>query len=118
MARLNWCLAAVISWGKFLFACFFPLRRAKRDKVRLHKGGGVGCWWEWETEEGLSEWTSRTTSAHVVFHICIQPMQATFLHNTYHKIDLEFSSCMKYTSGGALFITKPLDHDVHTASFT
>ncbi|KAG7271811.1 hypothetical protein CRUP_017057 [Coryphaenoides rupestris] len=33
MARLNWCLAAVISWGKFLFACFFPLRGAKRDKV-------------------------------------------------------------------------------------
>ncbi|XP_069376900.1 tensin-1 isoform X5 [Paralichthys olivaceus] len=32
MARLNWCLAAVISWGKFLFACFFPLRGAKRDK--------------------------------------------------------------------------------------
>ncbi|XP_029696054.1 tensin isoform X6 [Takifugu rubripes] len=31
MARLNWCLAAVISWGKFLFACFFPLRGAKRD---------------------------------------------------------------------------------------
>uniref|UniRef100_A0AAQ6A5D7 Tensin 1 n=1 Tax=Amphiprion ocellaris TaxID=80972 RepID=A0AAQ6A5D7_AMPOC len=32
MARLNWCLAAVISWGKFLFACFFPLKGAKRDK--------------------------------------------------------------------------------------
>ncbi|XP_040029120.2 tensin-1 isoform X5 [Gasterosteus aculeatus] len=32
MARLNWCLAAVISWGKFLFACFFPLRGAKRNK--------------------------------------------------------------------------------------
>ncbi|KAM6893732.1 tensin-1 [Xenentodon cancila] len=32
MARLNWCLAAVISWGKFLFSCFFPLRGAKRDK--------------------------------------------------------------------------------------
>uniref|UniRef100_A0A8D0CV65 Tensin 1 n=1 Tax=Sander lucioperca TaxID=283035 RepID=A0A8D0CV65_SANLU len=32
MARLNWCLAAVISWGKFLFACFFPLRGSKRDK--------------------------------------------------------------------------------------
>ncbi|XP_061745456.1 tensin-1 isoform X1 [Nerophis ophidion] len=32
MARLNWCLAAVISWSKFLFACFFPLRGAKRDK--------------------------------------------------------------------------------------
>uniref|UniRef100_A0A7N8X3I8 Tensin 1 n=1 Tax=Mastacembelus armatus TaxID=205130 RepID=A0A7N8X3I8_9TELE len=32
MARLNWCLAAVISWGKFLFTCFFPLRGAKRDK--------------------------------------------------------------------------------------
>ncbi|XP_060923236.1 tensin-1 [Limanda limanda] len=32
MARLNWCLAAVISWGKFLFACFFPLRGGKRDK--------------------------------------------------------------------------------------
>uniref|UniRef100_A0AAV2L6C0 Secreted protein n=1 Tax=Knipowitschia caucasica TaxID=637954 RepID=A0AAV2L6C0_KNICA len=32
MARLNWCLAAVISWGKFLFACFFPLRGAKKDK--------------------------------------------------------------------------------------
>lgn len=46
MARLNWCLAAVISWGKFLFACFFPLRGAKRDKVRLQgmwsvEGGGV-----------------------------------------------------------------------------
>lgn len=39
MARLNWCLAAVISWGKFLFACFFPLRGAKRNKVRLHKRG-------------------------------------------------------------------------------
>lgn len=36
MARLNWCLAAVISWGKFLFSCFFPLRAARRDKVRLH----------------------------------------------------------------------------------
>uniref|UniRef100_A0A8B9LVL5 Tensin 1 n=2 Tax=Astyanax mexicanus TaxID=7994 RepID=A0A8B9LVL5_ASTMX len=35
MARLNWCLAAVISWGKFLFSCFFPLRAARRDKVRL-----------------------------------------------------------------------------------
>uniref|UniRef100_A0AAZ3SNK6 Tensin 1 n=1 Tax=Oncorhynchus tshawytscha TaxID=74940 RepID=A0AAZ3SNK6_ONCTS len=32
MARLNWCLAAVISWGKFLFSCFFPLRGAKKDK--------------------------------------------------------------------------------------
>ncbi|KAG9277898.1 protein kinase C-like 1 [Astyanax mexicanus] len=32
MARLNWCLAAVISWGKFLFSCFFPLRAARRDK--------------------------------------------------------------------------------------
>ncbi|MEQ2189253.1 hypothetical protein GOODEAATRI_023300 [Goodea atripinnis] len=32
MARLNWCLAAVISWGKFLFTCFFPLRGAKRNK--------------------------------------------------------------------------------------
>ncbi|XP_077594703.1 tensin-1 isoform X2 [Stigmatopora nigra] len=32
MARLNWCLAAVISWGKFLFACFFPLRGFKQDK--------------------------------------------------------------------------------------
>ncbi|KAK5622890.1 hypothetical protein CRENBAI_023141 [Crenichthys baileyi] len=32
MARLNWCLAAVISWGKFLFACFFPLRGAKQNK--------------------------------------------------------------------------------------
>ncbi|KAM8873330.1 tensin-1 isoform 1-T1 [Synchiropus picturatus] len=32
MARLNWCLAAVISWGKFLFSCFFPLRGAKREK--------------------------------------------------------------------------------------
>ncbi|KAM9328224.1 LOW QUALITY PROTEIN: tensin-1-like [Pholidichthys leucotaenia] len=32
MARLNWCLGAVISWGKFLFSCFFPLRGAKRDK--------------------------------------------------------------------------------------
>ncbi|XP_067359154.1 tensin-1 isoform X3 [Channa argus] len=32
MARLNWCLTAVISWGKFLFACFFPLRGAKRNK--------------------------------------------------------------------------------------
>ncbi|XP_059416597.1 tensin-1-like isoform X5 [Carassius carassius] len=32
MARLNWCLAAVISWGKFLFSCFFPLRAARKDK--------------------------------------------------------------------------------------
>lgn len=40
MARLNWCLAAVISWGKFLFACFFPLRGAKRDTVS--PGSGVG----------------------------------------------------------------------------
>lgn len=40
MARLNWCLAAVISWGKFLFACFFPLRGAKRDTVSLERGGG------------------------------------------------------------------------------
>lgn len=40
MARLNWCLAAVISWGKFLFACFFPLRGAKRDTVS--PGNGVG----------------------------------------------------------------------------
>lgn len=45
MARLNWCLAAVISWGKFLFACFFPLRGAKRDKVRLQGMWSVegGC---------------------------------------------------------------------------
>lgn len=49
MARLNWCLAAVISWGKFLFACFFPLRGAKRDTVspgsrgaREAAGRGVG----------------------------------------------------------------------------
>uniref|UniRef100_A0AAY4B9V1 Tensin-1-like n=1 Tax=Denticeps clupeoides TaxID=299321 RepID=A0AAY4B9V1_9TELE len=32
MARLNWCLAAVISWGKFLFSCLFPLRTARKDK--------------------------------------------------------------------------------------
>ncbi|KAI1899468.1 hypothetical protein AGOR_G00062110 [Albula goreensis] len=32
MARLGWCLAAVISWGKFFFSCFFPLRVARRDK--------------------------------------------------------------------------------------
>uniref|UniRef100_UPI003AAFDEEC tensin-1 n=1 Tax=Centroberyx gerrardi TaxID=166262 RepID=UPI003AAFDEEC len=38
MARLNWCLAAVISWGKFLFACFFPLRGAKRDKPEELEG--------------------------------------------------------------------------------
>lgn len=42
MARLNWCLAAVISWGKFLFACIFPLRGAKRDKVRPQRWGGGG----------------------------------------------------------------------------
>lgn len=42
MARLNWCLAAVISWGKFLFACFFPLRGAKRDTVSLGSGGPRG----------------------------------------------------------------------------
>ncbi|KAF7230106.1 tensin-like [Nothobranchius furzeri] len=38
MARLNWCLAAVISWGKFLFSCFFPLRGAKRDKPEELEG--------------------------------------------------------------------------------
>ncbi|XP_063068757.1 tensin-1-like [Engraulis encrasicolus] len=33
MARLNWCLAAVISWGKFIFSCFFPsLRAARREQ--------------------------------------------------------------------------------------
>ncbi|KAK1166283.1 hypothetical protein AOXY_G12870 [Acipenser oxyrinchus oxyrinchus] len=32
MARLNWCLATVISWGKFLFTCFFPLRVSRREK--------------------------------------------------------------------------------------
>lgn len=42
MARLNWCLAAVISWGKFLFACFFPLRGAKRDTVSPGSGGPPG----------------------------------------------------------------------------
>ncbi|CAF98237.1 unnamed protein product [Tetraodon nigroviridis] len=42
MARLNWCLAAVISWGKFLFACFFPLRGAKRDTVSPGSGGQQG----------------------------------------------------------------------------
>lgn len=49
MARLNWCLAAVISWGKFLFSCFFPLRGAKKDKVSPHNEGdwegvGEGSW--------------------------------------------------------------------------
>uniref|UniRef100_A0AAR2M1J6 Tensin 1 n=1 Tax=Pygocentrus nattereri TaxID=42514 RepID=A0AAR2M1J6_PYGNA len=38
MARLNWCLAAVISWGKFLFSCFFPLRAARRDKPEDFEG--------------------------------------------------------------------------------
>ncbi|XP_035381535.1 tensin isoform X3 [Electrophorus electricus] len=38
MARLNWCLAAVISWGKFLFSCFFPLRTARRDKPEDFEG--------------------------------------------------------------------------------
>ncbi|KAM9766944.1 tensin-1 isoform 4-T4 [Menidia menidia] len=38
MARLNWCLAAVISWGKFLFACFFPLRGGKRSKPEELEG--------------------------------------------------------------------------------
>lgn len=33
MARLGWCLAALISWGKVLLSCFFPLRAARRDKV-------------------------------------------------------------------------------------
>ncbi|KAJ8403460.1 hypothetical protein AAFF_G00352320 [Aldrovandia affinis] len=35
MARLGWCLAAVISWGKFFFSCFFPVRAARRDKVNV-----------------------------------------------------------------------------------
>ncbi|KAM4601702.1 tensin-1-like [Polymixia lowei] len=38
MARLNWCLAAIVSWGKFLFACFFPLRGAKRNKPEELEG--------------------------------------------------------------------------------
>ncbi|XP_068446571.1 tensin-1 isoform X5 [Clinocottus analis] len=38
MARLNWCLAAVVSWGKFLFACFFPLRGAKQNKPEELEG--------------------------------------------------------------------------------
>lgn len=33
MARLSWCLAAVVSWGKFFFSCFFPLRATRRDQV-------------------------------------------------------------------------------------
>jgi hypothetical protein len=65
MARLNWCLAAVISWGKFLFSCFFPLRGAKKDKVSPHNEGdwegvGEGDWegvgegdWEVVGEGGL-----------------------------------------------------------------
>ncbi|XP_064166577.1 tensin-1 [Anguilla rostrata] len=32
MARLGWCLAAVISWGKLFLSCFFPLRANRRDK--------------------------------------------------------------------------------------
>lgn len=66
MARLNWCLAAVISWGKFLFSCFFPLRGANKDKVSPHNEGdwegvGEGSWegvgkGDWEgVGEGVGE---------------------------------------------------------------
>uniref|UniRef100_A0AAY4E152 Tensin 1 n=1 Tax=Denticeps clupeoides TaxID=299321 RepID=A0AAY4E152_9TELE len=32
MAHLNWCLTALVRWGKFLFFCFFPLRLTRGDK--------------------------------------------------------------------------------------
>ncbi|XP_065108354.1 tensin-1 isoform X2 [Paramisgurnus dabryanus] len=32
MARLNWCFAAILNWGKFLFFCLFPLRLSRNEK--------------------------------------------------------------------------------------
>lgn len=36
MARLNWCFAAILNWGKFLFFCLFPLRLSRNEKVSPH----------------------------------------------------------------------------------
>ncbi|KAG1945129.1 tensin-1 [Pimephales promelas] len=32
MARLNWCFAALLNWGKFLFFCLFPLKLSRMGK--------------------------------------------------------------------------------------
>ncbi|XP_052003922.1 tensin-1 isoform X5 [Xyrauchen texanus] len=32
MARLNWCFAALLNWGKLMFFCLFPLRLFKTAK--------------------------------------------------------------------------------------
>ncbi|KAM6945402.1 tensin-1 [Aplochiton taeniatus] len=32
MARFKWCLTAMVSWGKFLIACIFPLRGGKKPE--------------------------------------------------------------------------------------
>lgn len=117
MARLNWCLAAVISWGKFLFACFFPLRGAKRDKVRLRggrvgvRGGGGGGGRKGSLRVGDRGKGRDPTDLGDEFGArrpaCLRSARLTFFNSERHQTRPGFSSCMKQTPGRASFPTIP-----------